>query len=343
MSTSLSHVSSDLPQKRTGSVALSPSTRSRSPAAAGGHISNSHRHHSDFIREAGTQSTGFRRDSTGFSSSPEAVKRDRFCESVWELKTQHGHSAHCRNTVRPQLVRISAKPGYVLATAIPGECLNRVAWTRTWIPGERAGMHVERCFANLGMLLARLHNDGRVTTDSPDATTTPYQTLRIMLAKIDRPDSIVDTIHAWCETHPSHDERVDFVHGNLRMDNILAVGTRLAFIDFENCGRGSVYQDLSRPVSELLLTRSLWAFPHRRATRFLSAFLDSYASHHAYDPTLLWDCVGARVARYYLENRTRTVLPAMIGGVPVRMANLRELTSALMSNRLHQVMPEFNC
>ena len=242
----------------------------------------------------------------------------------------------------PTVVRISARPGFVLTTAIPGESLNRVALTRTWIPGERAGTHVERCFANLGMLLARLHKDGRVTTDLPDATTTPYQTLRIMLAKVDEPDSIVDTIRTWCETRPGLDDRADFVHGNMRMNNVLAVGTRLAFIDFENCGRGSVYQDVSRPVSELLLTHCLWAFPHRRATRFLSAFLHAYASHHAYDPSLLWDSVGARVARYYLEFRTRAGAPARIGGLPVRGSCLRELTDALMSNRLHRLIPDLS-
>ena len=245
---------------------------------------------------------------------------------------------YCGATV----IRVSQSPSYVLASAIPGEPLNRAVFRRSWIPGEAAIGRLEQCFSNLGMLLARLHGDRAIPPEFPDATTRPFETLRAMVERIKNPDAMVQSIGAWVDARAGLDAGTEFVHGNFRLNNILTVGTCAGFIDLENCGRGSCYQDVSRPVSELLLARCLWAFPRRRTGRLLSMFLVSYARHHAYESQQLLDFVGARIARYFLETRSRHVFPGTVGGLPLRRASLDALTDAVLTGRLSGLIPELD-
>jgi len=225
-----------------------------------------------------------------------------------------------------RVIRNSTAPPFVLSSTIVGRPLNSVFFTGVWVPTAHAQAALEERFDTLGSLLGYLHSTIIVPVDAPDATTTPFRTLQRLLEHSDERDSITDTIASWLDTRRRSDAGDTFIHGNLRFDNVLQVGSRLAFVDFENCGKGSAYQDLSRPVSELLLSRCVFCFPDQRAVRCIRAFLRAYGRRLAHDDLLLRDFVTARVARYYLESRHQSVWRRRIGGIPVSARRLEAVT-----------------
>ena len=232
------------------------------------------------------------------------------------------------------LSRVSREPGYVLASAIPGTPLNRVLTTQVWLPGRTAAVHLERCFQNLGVLLAKFHAAACLAADTPRATTDPFAALAKLLERVQKPDSTVAAIRSWSERPKRVSAATGFIHGNFRLDNVLAANAQLGFIDLENSGAGQFCLDLSRPVSELLLTQCLWLFPRQRTSRFLNAFLKAYASQRSYDPVELHEFVRARIARYYVETCALKVMSGRVGGIPVAASRLRELTDVLMETQI---------
>ncbi len=213
------------------------------------------------------------------------------------------------------VIRVAVEQAYVLASAIHGTPLNRVLATRSWIPGSSASL--ERAFATLGTLLGTLHATARVAPETSEAHERPFAALNRRLNEVRASDPMCEEIAAWYGTHVRPDQGAAFVHGNMRLDNVLKGGTSLGFVDFEHSGSGSLYQDLSRPVSQLLLTRTTIAFPHERATRCLAAFLKQYGSVQQFDAAELGDYVGSRFAHYYLGTQGRGMIAGYTAGVPV--------------------------
>ena len=248
--------------------------------------------------------------------------------------------ASCAEYDGAALTQVGLDPAYVLATTIPGRPLNLVFLTRSWLPDWAGSQPLHDQFGRLGRLLATLHADSRPSSDTPEATSRPFETLEGLLGAVSESDGMTDTIAAWYESHVRPDGGSSFVHGNFRLDNIQSADARLGFLDFENCGTGSSYQDLSRPVAELLLTRSLVAFPQQRVTRCIRAFLDGYAQVRPHDEDILWDFVGARVARYYLETRERGSFPGRIGGIPVVRKKIDDLTRVTLTGNLRDLIPQ---
>jgi len=237
------------------------------------------------------------------------------------------------------VTRVSLDPAYVLAAAIPGRPLNKDFLLLAWGLAPGASNTLTRSFATMGTLLATLHGAAPAGPDVIAATTRPFQQLDQLLDRAKQPDETMRAIRAWCVAHPRSDEGSAFQHGNFRLDNILRIGTRLGFIDFENSGSGTIYQDLSRPVSELLLTRSLLVFPLGRVTRSIVTFLRAYAAQQPFDGDALSEHVTARVARYYVELHARR-FRASIGGIPVSQHKLTALMVTLLERGLGQVVPD---
>jgi len=227
----------------------------------------------------------------------------------------------------PPVSRVSVDPAFVLTAAIPGTTLSRAFFIRSWIPGTARSL--EGALTALGSLLGTLHNRARTAPDTLPATTRPFLVIGTLLERGTRDDGVTDAIRSWYHSQPRSDEGAVFQHGNFRLDNVLLSRGRLALIDFENCGTGSRYQDVSRPISELLLTRALVAFPRHRADRAMSAFLDAYAAASPVDPDSLADYLRARLARYYLETQARG-FRARIGGVPVVKHKLADVVMGAM-------------
>jgi Ser/Thr protein kinase RdoA (MazF antagonist) len=238
-----------------------------------------------------------------------------------------------------RVTRVSLDPAYVLAAAIPGRPLNKDFMLLAWGIFPGASNTLTRAFATMGTLLATLHGKAPIGPDVVAATTRPFQQLDQLLDRAKQPDETMQAIRAWRISHSHSDEGHAFQHGNFRLDNILRVGDRLGFIDFENSGSGTIYQDLSRPVAELLLTRSLLVSPRGRVTRSIVNFLRAYAAQQPFDAATLSDHVAARVARYYVESHARR-FRASIGGIPVSRRKLTAMTVTLLERGLGDVVPE---
>jgi hypothetical protein len=240
---------------------------------------------------------------------------------VLGLKPEYGGSP---------VIRVSTAPSYVLASTIPGTSLNRVLATEAWVPGSKATARLEESFSVLGMLLATLHAQARLPPNAPEVTKHPFASLKKRLEQVTSHDPVIDAIAAWYKTHGRLDRGDTFVHGNMRLDNVLRVGGRVGFVGFEHCGAGSLYQDLARPIVQLLLLRAVIAFPHYRVIRCLNAYLREYRNIQAYESQQLDVYVGTRLARHYVETRNRRLLSDRVGGIPIVRSRLGRLTTTLL-------------
>jgi len=231
----------------------------------------------------------------------------------------------------PFVTRVSLSPPYILASAIDGVPLTRVLAVDAWAPWSST--RLEAAFGTLGTLLGTLHANVSLPDDAPEATKRPFDVVRQLAERIDAPDATIRLVRTWCDDVRERPEAETFIHGNLRLDNLLLTGSRIGFVDFEHCGRGPRYQDASRPVTQLLLLRASVASPTRRVDRLLETFLKAYGAVRPYDLAALGEWVAVRLARYYLESHARR-FPGVIGGLPVVRARLGALTRDLMRDGL---------
>jgi Ser/Thr protein kinase RdoA (MazF antagonist) len=240
----------------------------------------------------------------------------------------------------PGAVRVSDDPAFVLTARIPGEPFNRLLFTTGWWPGRSAHRALTRSFETLGRLLAILHARAALPSNLPPSTTRPFDKVAELLAGLNATNATTAAIAAWHAAGAGADDARTFVHGNLRLDNVLVASGRLGLIDFENCGSGPGNQDLSRPITELAIIRCVVIWPHDRMGQHVEALLRGYREVQPLDPRALAQHVSARVARYYLENFQRGPMQTRVGGVPVSRARLETLTRAAMSGHLETVLPQ---
>jgi aminoglycoside phosphotransferase (APT) family kinase protein len=232
----------------------------------------------------------------------------------------------------PFVSRVSLAPPFVLADALNGPPLTRVLFVGAW--ARRSPARVEEAFATLGTLLSVLHADRTLPPNAPEASKRPFAVVRQLAEKLRATrDETIDAVRGWSEADRGGDDDDSFIHGNLRLDNLLLTDTGIGFVDFENCGRGPRYQDASRPITQLLLLRASLAAPTGSIDRILAAFMASYGKAQPYDAAALGDWVAVRLARYYLESARRT-RPGFIGGLPVVRSRLASVTRRLMRDGL---------
>ena len=215
----------------------------------------------------------------------------------------------------PFVSRVSLSPPFVLADAVSGPPMTRVLINGTWVPGSSA--RGESALATLGALLSVLHADKTLPVGAPEATKRPFEVVRQLAERLrDRRDQTAHAVLQWSQAARGGEEEHSFIHGNLRLDNLLLSGNRIGLVDFENCGSGPRYQDASRPITQLLLLRASLAAPSARIDRFLGTFMSAYRTAQPYDIASLGDWVTVRLARYYLES-LRPARPGHKGGFPV--------------------------
>jgi Ser/Thr protein kinase RdoA (MazF antagonist) len=224
--------------------------------------------------------------------------------------------------VGSEVIRVADAPAYVLSSQVPGRPMNKIITVDAWLPQRAAAL--DAAFLRLGEVLATLHTNATLTPGAPTATTQPFAHLQQLLDS-NPADAMTDALQRWYEQHHHADDGTGFIHGNFRFDNILSSASQVAFLDFENSGAGSPYQDLSRPVTDLLLTSLLVVYPYVHSQRWTLAFLEGYARIRPYDPEVLWDFVCARLARYYFESRGKSFWELSVRGIPMVRSRLHSL------------------
>ena len=240
------------------------------------------------------------------------------------------------------VVRVGTDPSYVLASSVPGRPMSRALVTNTWIPHRGAVVPLETAFGNLGLVLGTLHAHARIDPTAPRATKRPFAALRSAAEKQRVPETLKHAIAECLGRHRGDERPSGFVHGNLRLDNVMVFDGRIGLIDLEHSGIGSFYQDLSRPIAQLILTRAAITFPHRRVAAYLRSFMRRYGQAHAYDSRVLNDYVFARLAKYCIDSRRRTV-PLRIGGIPILSSRLERLSLAVLNGGIAEAVPESRC
>jgi aminoglycoside phosphotransferase len=227
----------------------------------------------------------------------------------------------------PFVTRVSIDPPYVLSAAVPGVPVTRALSREAW--SIRPSNQTEKTFAAIGGLLATLHAARDVPVTAPHTTKYPFEIVRKLLQRIPGDDAVIEEIRSWLgERGEEYTDRT-FVHGNLRLDNLLVDDGRVGFVDFESAGIGPSYQDTSRPVTQLLLLDASIGVSKRRVARLLDAFLSAYRAVRPCELDELSEWVAIRLARYYVESHGRR-LPGTIGGLPVVRPRLAATTTDLM-------------
>ena len=230
----------------------------------------------------------------------------------------------------PRAVRWSEKGGYLLSAEVPGQPLNRFFYyAALWLKRSPL-MQVRTAFERVGRSLATLHR-----SDAHAATVATNRSIDQLVlrwpAEGRAPDAFVEAAIAFVRQLPRPMPDA-LIHGNMGMDNVIAGDSGVTFIDFENFGLGSRYEDLSVLCSQLLLTEALLWFPRRVSRQAMIALLDGYCARSECRMDALQACVSARLIEFYLG--FVAAKGARIAGLPVRATKLERLLSDVAAGRL---------
>jgi hypothetical protein len=109
-------------------------------------------------------------------------------------------------------------------------------------------------------------------------------------------------------------------------------------LDFENCGAGNRYEDLSLICSHLLLLRAVLLVPRARASAGMTAMLDGYRGVRDYDPKLMAKYLTMQLCQYYIRAfvSNPSTMSATVAGLPVMKSRLEHLIATSMSSQTLQ-------
>ena len=165
--------------------------------------------------------------------------------------------------------------------------------------------------------------------------------LRFAIGRIKEPDAVSRAIVRWAEEQVPQ-RPVALVHGHLRFDSVLVSNDRLCLIDFEDCGRGSIYDDLSFACSHVLVTRAVVLFPSSRARVALSSFLRGYRGRHEYRQDLLLQGITMHMSRTYISAHCSAANRATVAGLPLSKSRLQRLVMGLLRGDADSVSAEID-
>ncbi len=278
----------------------------------------------------------------------------------WYLKMPHGGGAEPiyheiagakritnslakdKGYLHPSVIRGSTDFSYVLYSEIVGQTLNIAFYSHCLLPFLGRSNKLKTGFNNFGQALGGLHRTNSSPID-PAATPNLVNEVQRALNLVGQYDSTLDLIASYLNKHNIQSAPpTTFIHGNLKLENVLFGSNKVAFIDFENCGYGSPYEDLSWPTSQMILTRSLFGFPWKLVSETISGFLESYKSFLTYEREQLLQYITLRVSLYYIQVILGKFGKPTIAGLPIRLSTLQKMTSELISGNYEKTLPGIN-
>ena len=270
-------------------------------------------------------------------------------------------------------IRASVDDAYVLYTEIPGRPLHRVLYLAclTPMPNVMSGQSsvaltvLSETFGHLGRVVAKYHKyklqdeasshnhvpeppafKGNEYTaypyNIPPVSRHPAVSLRKAIDKITASDAISRSILQWVERHHELTVNPVFVHGNLRLDNVIVHEGKICLIDFENCGYGPPYNDLCWICCLILLTRAMPLFPWKRARLALNSFLEGYRSVSNYDGEILLQYITMCLCEFYIGTYFSGHITAKIAGIPVSRKRFQQLVIAILEGNINPVLAGVN-
>lgn len=226
-------------------------------------------------------------------------------------------------------VRISFEKGYLLSAEVPGSQLNYHLYRGCFRASAKQFKQIEEMFWLCGQMLGEFHRAGARYPARPLASGLA-NTLERRLAKAERLDARGQEIARWRQAFTPFATEETFVHGNCTYRNIFVHGRQVGMIDFETSGRGSLYNDLARVCSDVILTRTALFFPWKRAFRALAALLEGYKSVYAYQPEYLLNYIALYIFDRYIQVYCIKKERETIAGIPVSRGKVHRLIDGLL-------------
>lgn len=239
----------------------------------------------------------------------------------------------------PRAIRVSEKHDYLLSAQVVGQPLNNFFYSAAAGWKRNSRLQTRTAFRRVGSALTKLHKAGSCRVAG--ATNRPIdQILLSWPAEGCTPDKLAEAAISAVRRRLPQRQADSFIHGNMRMDNVIVAhaDAGVTFLDFENCGLGSRYDDLSVLCAQLLLTHTLLWFPLRYSREAVSALLDAYSEEMQCDMEALLAYVGGRLTDYYLGFLASK--GGRMAGIPVARSKLKHLISKVAGGELWLVDSE---
>ncbi len=236
------------------------------------------------------------------------------------------------------VIRVSRTASYSLYSEVPGRILNRSFYALSLLPTTRNRSRIEALFYNLGMAFGCIHGLS-LSDDIPHSDRNIQTTITDCSKNTDVTDSLIQSGLSWASTLPADHDPPVFVHGNAKLENVLAIDNNICLIDFENCGLGSRYEDISWPISQLLLTQTLFAFPRSPTLIAMESFLRGYSERADFSIEALAKFVGLRMIHYFFLASQTGFRGMRIACMPVMQRRVRRLIQQFIAGDAETVLP----
>ncbi len=207
---------------------------------------------------------------------------------------------------------VSEDPAYIITSRIDGETLSRPLY-RAALWRKAAPLNL---FFSAGNCLAKFHSVP-CETGAPKLVRTARTSLLDLLDKAARRDSVVAELEHFVEEVAVSADEERYCHGNFGMENILGQGTKVTFIDFENCGVGSPNNDLAGITSQMLTTTLAPHLDQGRIRASLEAFLQGYQDERPIDKFSLRVLCALRIGADYVRGYCCATGVRTVCGVPI--------------------------
>jgi len=237
---------------------------------------------------------------------------------------------------QPACVRANVADGWMLSLAVKGIFLNNALYRASFLPTPSRRQSVLASFEKFGRMIGTLHSGG----DEPNLPRFRKPTAREefdgQLKRCSPDATMVNELANYAE-QIEEDSQPALLHGNLRRENIFCYRDQVSLIDFEDCGTGSKYDELSKFVAGLLMLRTLTWFPWRLGAQAAGRFLSGYGETNNFNPAHLRDALLLRIGKQYLgilRGKKTTVMRIKVS----KKATIRVLR-ALMDDSICQLAP----
>lgn len=230
----------------------------------------------------------------------------------------------------PALVRTSTQFGYVLTSNLGGRMIGRELYRSLLFPLLWSQSRLHEAFRHLGKAVARLH--GFRPAEHVTLSRTALAALRNELRRVSRPDRQCQLIQDRIQ-NASPFATGCFAHGNLSLENVIVSKRNVSLVDFENCGTGSPYDDLSLICGQLAVTATAVHLPAEPTLAARDAFLEGYRRQAEFEPDLLGRAITWRLCHYYVYNFCGDRPRPTLAGLPVLRGRIRRLIAKSLDER----------
>ncbi|GAB4334236.1 MAG: hypothetical protein Kow0037_12800 [Calditrichia bacterium] len=237
----------------------------------------------------------------------------------------------------PQYFHVNMELGYILSSEIRGrnlkESLHRYS-LRVWSRGRK---ELPEQFFRLGQIVAQFQ---KPAPEFPEPSIgNLYNYIQTRVDRLTNPGPLAEKILNWLQKHPEPKLPQVFVHGNLKLDNVISLPPRLSIMDFETAGSGAIYNDPVRVLKNLILAELALGFPTGLSRQCANRFLDGYRQMQSWSAELMEQYIKVILFDHYLQYHCIKKRGDSLSGFPIRTRTLEKFCEKLLSGSLRELLP----